>query len=274
MTTTRTKFVVSWMALLVGVSWFMSLGRLIGIQFWNQQHALDEIEDSIDECVEAGSGIQCPTPIQGIAESYFTERRYVFFLPHVLGALIWWNMYFIQLFPSIRHKYKRFHRVLGRVLFLTAIAQVISGLGLALGSHSPIIKLVSFLQAIAVVYCVVWAFYYAYNRDIPRHKFWVYRLVGYSHTIVLQRFFLLTVIILRQMGVTFLEPDHYVAGEDPSVDITYEMFDQSFVLAIVTAFMVTEWYLSGELLNMEGPAQRSVQSKQAVANEGTPLLSS
>jgi len=173
----------------------------------------------------------------------------------VTGAIVWWNLYFLQLIPSVRRSYnKKLHRWLGRLLMVAALLQTISGVGLACTSHSAIIKIVSLVFAIAVTYCLAYAWYYAWRRDIPRHKYWVLRLVGYLQTIAAQRFWFLIVILLQASGNTFLYPAFNDDDKEMINRTVMEMFDGSFVLAILTATYITEWYLSGSVGMLETPS--------------------
>jgi hypothetical protein len=188
--------------------------------------------------------------------SYYTYR-YVFFLPHVIGAILWWNLYFLQLFPSIRKRFMAFHRYLGRILMVVALAQVASGLGLACTSKSSTIKLVSFALAIGTANCVYHAWRYAMARDIRMHNYWAMRLVGYMQTIVLQRFYMMSLIISHHCGFYFFYPSLDGASEDEVNDVVMQIFDDSFVSSILTAILVTELYLSAEQGMMNDPVPRS-----------------
>ena len=129
----RTLFVVVWLILLFIVSWGMSLGGLLGIKFWDPKYALKKIQE---EPVE--ENLYNTTAFSENNASYYHTRkdakphRYQYFLPHVLGAFLWWNLYFFQLIPYVRHLYnKKLHRYLGRFLMVIALIQTVSGIGLA-----------------------------------------------------------------------------------------------------------------------------------------------
>ena len=89
----RTKFVVAWMTLLYFMSWFMSLAHLIGIRFWDDKYALDHTLQHRHEAILYNS-----TAISDVGASYYSPRRYIYMLPHVLGAIFWWNLYFFSSF--------------------------------------------------------------------------------------------------------------------------------------------------------------------------------
>ena len=131
----RTKFVVAWMAILYLCSWLFSLSRLFGIHFWDREYAL---EYNAEHYVSAD--LYNSTAFGKINATYFSPSRYCYLLPHVLGAIFWWNLYFLQLIPQVRYAFdKKLHRILGRCLMICAFAQTASGVGLALTSHSNII---------------------------------------------------------------------------------------------------------------------------------------
>jgi len=168
-----------------------------------------------------------------IAESYYSSRRYHFMLPHVIGAILWWNLYFIQLIPSIRRKHKTFHRYMGRFLMVVAFVQMVSGVGMAFTSHSYIIKMISYVLATAAIFCLWQAFKYAYHRDIPRHKYWALRLVGYLQTNALQRFWLLVLIISHQLGFYGLFPPLDNATREEANEVVRDLFDGAFIMSIL-----------------------------------------
>lgn len=248
----RTRFVVFGLVVLFLFSWSMALSRLIGSKFWNPTFNLERAETILSMSKEKIEELHVPwwIPIfiKNIGISYFT-KRYIFFFPHVVGSILWWNLYFFQLIPSIRRKYKKFHRVLGRILMICALAQTISGVGLAYMGNSSTIKLVSTFLAIAVVYCTYYAWYYAaIAKDIPKHKYWVTRLVGYLQTISFQRVFMfLLFFTYDQLGWNGLYPPLINNGDidDNGTEILEKIFDDSFVCSILAGIILTEWYLSG-----------------------------
>ena len=70
-----------------------------------------------------------------------------------------------------------------------------------------------------------------------------------------------------------------VETKDPTDSISYEMFDQSFVMSILTAWLITEWYLSTELLGMVAPPtivkenhREILPSSVTAVHERRPLL--
>jgi hypothetical protein len=264
------------MAFLFLVAWVIALGRLLGMQFWDSKYALQKTHDEGPSTEFYNS-----TGFQEVVVSYYTYRH-IFFSPHVMAAFVWWNLYFIQLVPAIRHRFKTFHRYLGRVLMVVALTQVASGMGLACTSKSSTIKLVSFALAIAVTFCVYHAWRYAIARDIPMHKYWVTRLVGYMQAIALQRFYMMALIISHHSGFYFLYPnlEEGVASMDEIDAVVLQIFDDSFVTCLLTALLVTEWYLSAEQGMMRDPirttAKDQVQeppaTKTSSAGEGRPLL--
>jgi len=145
----------------------VSLSRLIGGRFWNAKLNQEKTEALI-------ASKETPKGIVYVAKYFFLSyytKRYMVFSPHIVGAIIWWNLYYFQLIPSIWQKYGKFHRILGRVLMVSAMCQMISGVGLAYMGNSLTVKIVSYLLAISVVYCVYYSWYFAaIEKDISKHK--------------------------------------------------------------------------------------------------------
>lgn len=234
----RTRFVVYGQVFLFLVAWLVTLGRLIGNRFWNAKHGEETVKALIadEETPKAFANFY-----ETVVLSYFT-KRFFFFFPHVVGAILWWNLYFLQLIPSIRQKYRRFHRILGRILMVCALGQTISGAGLAYMGNSSTVKIVSYLLAISVGYCLYNAWYFAaITKDIPKHKYWSMRLVGYLQSIALQRVFMPLLIVSHRTGWPGLYPPY---DEDDGATLE-QIFDDSFVLCFIVAILVTEWYLAG-----------------------------
>jgi len=277
----RNRFAVGVLTLLFVISWVQSLGPLFGIHFWDPKHVLSIFQEQSNNPMFYNE-----TAMTRIVTTYYKPRRYVYMLPHILGAIVWWNLYFLQLVPSIRHaKNKQIHRMLGRVLFVAAFLQTMSGVGLAATSHSLVIKILSFVLAAAVLFCMYHAYFYARYRDIPKHKYWVLKMVGYLQSIALQRFWMLVLIISHRMGWHGLYPDLDHATVEEANAVVLQIFDHSFILAILTAFLGTDWYLSGEMGMMDPPegnvlpgncedAQEATTNSGAVATvpESEPLL--
>ena len=263
----RTNFVVAWMAILYLCSWLFSLSGLFGIHFWDREYAL---EYNAEHYVSIN--LYNSTAFGKINAAYFSPSRYCYLLPHVLGAIFWWNLYFLQLIPQVRYAFdKKLHRILGRCLMICAFAQTASGVGLALTSHSNIILLVSLWLAGATFYCIYCAWKNAIYRDIPKHKYWVLRLVGYMQTIAFQRFWLVALISSHQMGWYRLYPE-LIEGEstvEEANQVVLEMFDDSFVLAILTAFLGTEWYLAGMQGMTDAPEPSYSTGNSASNNHNT-----
>ena len=239
----RDKFVVGWLVILYYCGWMFSLKRLFGIHFWDPKYAL---EDNTQHYVS--TDLYNTTAFGEINETYFSSRRYHYFVPHIVGAIFWWNLYIFQLIPRIRHAFnKKIHRILGRCLMVCALLQTSSGVGLAFTSSSNIILIVSLWLAGSCFYCIYYAWRNAIARNIPKHKYWVLRLVGYLQTIAFQRFFMFILILTHQLGWYGLYPELTSDIElEEKNRIIRSMFDDSFVLAILTSFLGTEWYLAGE----------------------------
>jgi len=256
----RDRFVVIWFSLLYIITWAFSMSGELRNRFWDQRYNLQRLVEEPKEELEYG--------LEEITKSYYSNRRYYYFVPHVIGAIFWWNLYFLQLIPKVRRcQNKKFHRMLGRFLMVVLIVQNVTGFGLAATTKSHIVKLVSYVLCIASLFCVVQAWRYAYYRDIPKHKHWVIRLVGYMQTISLQRFWLGMLIVPHALGWNGLYPPM----DDDSTDeewaaLAAKMFDDSFVLCITTAFLTTEWYLAAEQ-GMTAPAIDKREEAAATAAE-------
>lgn len=255
----RDRLVAIWFFLLYVIVWAFSMSGELKNQFWDQRYNLRRIEEPKEE-LNYG--------FNEITKSYFSDLRFVWFVPHVVGAIFWWNLYFLQLIPKVRHwKNKKFHRMLGRFLMVILLMQNITGFALAATTKSHIVKFVSYILCCAAIFCIVQAWRYAYYRDIPKHKHWAIRLVGYMHTISYQRFWLGMLIVPHAMGWNGLYPEMADDATDEEwAELAATMFDDSFVLCITTAFLSTEWYLAAEqgmtapaIDNRAGPAQTDAQ---------------
>jgi len=234
----RTRVVVYGQAFLLLLVWGMSLGPRISQKFWNAAENQERMKAMISDEETPKEDIHM---IKTFVLSYFT-KRFLFFFPHMVGAIVWWNLYFLQLIPFIRQKYRRFHRILGRVLMVCALAQTVSGVGLAYMGKSPTFKIISYMLAISVVYCVYYAWYFAaIKKDIPKHKYWSMRLVGYLQTLALQRFCMILLIVSHRTGLLGLYPAYSV----DDATIIEQIFNDSFSFSFVMAMMGTEWYLAG-----------------------------
>jgi len=268
----RDQFVVAWLVVLYYCAWMFSLNGLFGIRFWDAKYALEYNHQH-----PVAKDLYNTTAFGELNASYYSSRRYRCFLPHVVGAIVWWNLYFLQLVPRIRRSFHhKLHRILGRGLLVCAVLQTASGVGLAWTSTSNIVLLVSLWLAAACVYCIYHAWTNAIQRDIPKHKYWVLRLVGYLQTIAFQRFFMVGLIVTHQRGWYGLYPE--LTNETELVEknrVVLAMFDDSFVLAILTAFLGTEWYLAGEQGMLEPSsvcrsAPHGVQSTTTCDNKDLP----
>lgn len=260
----RTIFVVVLLIVLQLCAWFFSLLNLFISRFWDRRYALDFLESATPSELFYES-----TTLTDISKSYYAPSRYVWLVLHVVGAVVWWNLYFFQLIPRVRHSFnKALHRWLGRVLLVAAFLQTITGIGMAVTSHSSYVKIVSLVYGVAVGYSLIYAAYYARARDIPKHKYWVLRLVGYLQTIAAQRFWFIVLLVCHKLGSTLLYPAFDDSMSLETVNgIVREMFDGSFVMAALTSTYVTEWYLAGNV-GMLGPAERTTTT-YATKEEGT-----
>ena len=226
-------------------------------KFWDQRYNLHRIEEPKEE-LDYG--------FNEITKSYFSDLRFYYFVPHVVGAILWWNLYFLQLIPKIRHNYKKFHRMLGRFLMIVLLVQNVTGFALAATTKSHIVKFVSYILCTASIFCMVQAWRYAYYRDIPKHKHWVLRLVGYMQTISIQRFWIGILIMSHAKGWYGLYPPmDEDATDEEWAKLAAQMFDDSFLLCITTAILATEWYLAAEQ-GMTAPAIDNRKSQETAAS--------
>lgn len=270
MTDWSTRFVIALQVLMFLSAWAFSLVNIFDLQVWKPVYALKRLQQQEPDEIFYHS-----QNLRDTYESYLTVR-YAVFLPHVLCAVLWWNLYFVQLLPSVRRRYKAFHRWLGRLLLLVVMMQVVSGLGMSYYSPSSIIKLVSLCLAVAAVYCVYHAAQYARAREIEKHRYWALRLVGYMQTISAQRFWLVVLIGTHQAGATYLYPaiDENITPREVIESIVARIFDDSFVLAMISAVLVTEWYLSIQKGMMDPPiGESSVRATSVSPSEEKQLLS-
>mmetsp|Transcript_12705 Transcript_12705/g.30806 ORF Transcript_12705/g.30806 Transcript_12705/m.30806 type:complete len:181 (-) Transcript_12705:141-683(-) len=150
-----------------------------------------------------------------------------------------------------------------------AVLQTASGVGLAFTTHSKIILLISIILAVAALFCIYHAWRYAINRDIRRHKYWAIRLVGYMHTIALQRFWFMVLLISHELGWYGMYPNLEGATVSDANQVILDMFDHSFVLCFLTAVLVTEWYLAGEEGMLEQPCALSSYETLKTQPNGT-----
>lgn len=131
---------------------------------------------------------------------------------------------------------------------------------------SPTIKIVSYLLAISVIYCLYNAWYFAaITKDIPKHKYWAMRLVGYLHSIALQRVSIAMLFVSYYTGWLGLYPAY---DEDDGATIL-QIFDDSFVLCFTVAIPLTEWYLAGYYgwtEKLEDKKKTELESKTVVAS--------
>mmetsp|Transcript_31296 Transcript_31296/g.75294 ORF Transcript_31296/g.75294 Transcript_31296/m.75294 type:complete len:301 (-) Transcript_31296:172-1074(-) len=254
----RHRLVAICLFLLYIITWMFSMSGEFKNRFWDKKYNLKRVEEPKEELALG---------FNEITKSYFSDLRYYYFVPHIVGAIFWWNLYFFQLIPKIRHNYKKFHRMLGRFLLVVLLVQNVTGFCMAATTKSHIVKFVSYLLCFASIFCVTQAWRYAYYRDIPKHKHWAIRLVGYMQTISLQRFWLGMLIVPHSMGWDGLYP----LLDDDSTDnewisMTETMFDDSFVLAILSAFLFTEWYLAAEQGMTEPAIDNRNKEQQEVQN--------
>jgi len=241
---TRDIIAVTTLSILTLSTWG-SMFHIASLKVWNRTYALAMIKSSFPDPVTYNSQ-------QLLEETYmsYLTRRYVFYLPHAIGAFVWWNLFFLQLIPSLRRKYKTLHRWMGRLLLLAVLSQVLSGVALAYCGFSATIAWVSYTLAIATIGCVFKAAKAAIMKDFNLHKYWAMRLVGYLQMISGQRFWTIVLLVCQHTGV-FRKMEHpfYPQLEEDSpqslVDsVVVRMFHDTFIIAWFFAFVGTELYLA------------------------------
>jgi len=231
----KTRFVVFGQAFLLFLA-YATMARLTFQKFWNREHNIEETAKFLEtDFPERSLPSTLKHLIRLTIRSYHTTRFHWFF-PHIVGAFVWWNLYFLQLIPSFRRDHKVLHRRMGRVLMVCAVLQCVTGAGLAATSHSPTIKLTSWILAISVVYCAGNAWYFARSGDYAKHKYWSMKLVGYLLAIPLQRFYNIVLMACWRFG--------YLYDKEETQETIEQIFDDSFVTCIMTAYLLTEWYLA------------------------------
>jgi hypothetical protein len=241
---TRDIIAVTTLSILTLSTWG-AMFNIASLKVWNRTYALAMIKSSGPNPVTYNSQ-------QILEETYisYLTRRYVFYLPHAIGAFVWWNLFFLQLIPSLRRKYKTLHRWMGRLLLLAVLSQVLSGVALAYYGFSATIAWVSYTLAIATIVCVFKAAKAAMMKDFNLHKYWAMRLVGYLQMISGQRFWTIVLFACQHTGV-FRNMEHpfYPQLEEDSpqslVDsVVVRMFHDTFIIAWFFAFVGTELYLA------------------------------
>lgn len=241
---TRDIIAVATLSILTLCTW-VPMFQIASLKVWNRTFALAMIKEFLPDPVTYNS----EQFLEETYMSYLTER-YVFYLPHAIGAFVWWNLFFLQLIPSLRRKYRALHRWMGRVLLLAVLSQVLSGVCLAYYGFSAVIAWVSYTLAIATLICVYKAAKAAIMKDFNMHKYWAMRLVGYLQTLSGQRFWTIVLFGSQHAGVfRNMERPPYPQLEEDSpqslVDsVVVRMFHDTFIISLVLAFVGTELYLA------------------------------
>jgi uncharacterized membrane protein len=102
---------------------------------------------------------------------------------HIVSAISYAVLGAFQFSPGLRRRRPRWHRVLGRVLVLLALAVALSALWLTLGpARQPGTGPLAFVFRLAfgsgLAACVVLGFAAIRRGDVPRHRAWMTR--GYA----------------------------------------------------------------------------------------------
>lgn len=246
---TRDIIAVTTLSILTLCTWPTMFG-IAHMKVWNRTFALATIKAS-------GPSAELLHSREFLEQTYlsYLTKRYVYYLPHIIGAFLWWNLFFLQLIPPLRRKYKKLHRWMGRMLLLAVLSQVLSGVCLAYNGFSAIIAWFSYIVGFATVICVYHTATKARAKDFHMHKYWALRLVGYLQAISAQRFWIMLAIGCQYAGA-FRNMEHplYPQLEEDSPQsladtVVLRMFHDSFVAALVSAFIGTELYLAAAMMD-------------------------
>jgi uncharacterized membrane protein len=105
-------------------------------------------------------------------------------IPHTLCGLIALLAGPVQFSSRFRHRYPKFHRVLGRIYVISVFIGAFTGIALAAGR--PGLPGTS-MQAAAWIVCTTAAFITARNRQIVQHRQWMARSYAVTFTFVSSR---------------------------------------------------------------------------------------
>jgi len=107
-----------------------------------------------------------------------------FLIPHTLGGVIALLAGPLQFSSRFRQRHLRFHRVLGRIYFVSVFVGALTGVALAAGR--PGLPGTS-MQAAAWIVCTTAAVITARNRQIIQHRQWMVRSYAVTFTFVSSR---------------------------------------------------------------------------------------
>jgi len=219
-------------------AWFISLSNLIFAKhFPDRAYALE----------------QCKNDSTPIGDTFFPKEeesywgpRWLYFAPHVFSAIVWWNLSWMQLIKWIRAKHLWLHRWNGRIQVVAMFCQIITGLGLASKSPTPVVQMLATCYGLSMAYVLGQTVYHISRKDIVRHKYWATKLFGYAQAIALQRIFTFIFFVMITAGVPLYTPLDQLHTEEERNLLAKQMFSDSFSMCIFSAIILTEWYQAAD----------------------------
>jgi len=161
---------------------------------------------------------------------HYTPEEILMRTIHIGASILWWTLSSLQLLEWIRKKNLNLHRWNGRLLVMTACAQLLSGgfasIYTAFGPHITAAGLL-FLAAWAVT--IFQTYRYAKMKSVELHSLWAVRCFTMSHAIIGQRFFLFPMLIYNGKDIAL--------GNDLLV---LRAFELSFWLSISISIAICE----------------------------------
>ncbi|OLQ08212.1 hypothetical protein AK812_SmicGene8297 [Symbiodinium microadriaticum] len=204
----------------------------------------------------------------------YAQQRWMWFAPHVFSSIVWWNFAWIQLIKWIRAKHIWLHRLNGRIQVTAMMGQIITGIGLASGSPTHGVKMLSIAYGLAMAYVLANTIYYVRVKDIVRHKYWATKLFGYSQAIALQRnqvyfFAFFASTLLGDSPFWAVAPSSSMEQRNAE---SRDMFDDSFSMCIFTAIVLTEWYQAADVHELLEYRVKDVNEKNGLPPLQQPLV--
>eukprot|EP00439_Symbiodinium_sp_Y106_P015776 s818_g2.t1 len=173
-------------------AWLVSMGQnLFLLHYPDREYAQQKLVDA--------RGPLDDTFLGDVQRSYWGPR-WLWFAPHVFSSIVWWNFAWIQLIKYIRANHIWLHRLNGRIQVTAMMGQIITGIGLASGSPTHGVKMMSTAYGLAMAYVLANTIYYVRKKDIVRHKYWATKLFGYSQAIALQRVYYFSFLASTLLG--------------------------------------------------------------------------
>jgi len=198
--------------------------------------------------------------------------RWMWFAPHVFSSIVWWNFSWIQLIKYIRVNHIWLHRWNGRIQVTAMMGQIITGIGLATGSPTPEIFMLSTGFGLTMAYVLAQTIYYVLKKDIVRHKYWATKLFGYSQAIALQRCYYVSFLVSTLLGDSpFWSITKSSSMKHRNADAR-DMFDNSFAMCIFTAIVLTEWYQAADINELLEYRVKDVNAKNGLPPLQQPLV--